>query len=47
MLPILLDHYRLEGRATVHEAHLFGLLARFRMVGLLIREMRPAPSILG
>ncbi|MFJ9149105.1 hypothetical protein ACIRP7_13750 [Streptomyces sp. NPDC102270] len=46
MLPILLDHYRLEGRA-VHEAHLFGLLAGFRMVGLLIRQMRPAPSILG
>lgn len=33
--------------ATVHEAHLFGLLAPFRMVGLLITEMRQAPSILG
>jgi hypothetical protein len=26
------------------EAHLFGLLARFRMLGLPIVEMRPLPS---
>jgi hypothetical protein len=29
---------------VIGEAHLFGLLARFRMFGLLIVEMRPFPS---
>lgn len=29
---------------VIDEAHLFGLLARFRMFGLLIVEMRPFPS---
>ncbi|MGW0615815.1 hypothetical protein [Streptomyces sp. NPDC002788] len=29
---------------VIDEAHLFGLLARFRMLGLLIVEMRPLPA---
>ena len=29
---------------VVDEAHLFGLLARFRMLHLLIVDMRPLPS---
>ncbi|MGW7385555.1 hypothetical protein [Streptomyces sp. NPDC054794] len=29
---------------VIDEAHLFGLLARFRMLGLPIVEMRPLPS---
>ncbi|MFF7049687.1 hypothetical protein ACFY94_15165 [Streptomyces griseorubiginosus] len=29
--------------AVIDEAHLFGLLARFRMLGLLVMEMRPQP----
>ncbi|MGW7259436.1 hypothetical protein [Streptomyces sp. NPDC054834] len=29
---------------VIDEAHLFGLLARFRMLGLLVTEMRPLPS---
>ncbi|GAA2768510.1 hypothetical protein GCM10010103_75520 [Streptomyces paradoxus] len=28
---------------VIDEAHLFGLLARFRMLGLLVTEMRPLP----
>ncbi|MEU0061633.1 hypothetical protein [Streptomyces sp. NPDC006334] len=30
--------------AVMDEAHLFGLLARFQLCGLLITEMRPHPS---
>lgn len=30
--------------AVVDEAHLFDLLARFRMLDLLVAEMRQAPS---
>jgi hypothetical protein len=33
--------------AVVDEALLFGLLARFRMLGLLVTEMRQAPSLMG
>ncbi|MFF4360219.1 hypothetical protein [Streptomyces sp. NPDC001604] len=29
---------------VIDEAHLFGLLARFRKLNLLIMEMRPLPS---
>ncbi len=32
--------------AVVDEAHLLGLLARFRMLGLLVTEMRQVPSSL-
>ena len=33
--------------AVVDEAHLFGLLARLRMLGLLVTEMRQVPSSMG
>ncbi|MEU1940775.1 hypothetical protein ACH49O_40645 [Streptomyces coeruleorubidus] len=33
--------------AVVDEALLFGLLARFCMLGLLVTEMRQAPSSMG
>lgn len=29
---------------VIDEAHLFGLLARFRVLNLLVLEMRPLPS---
>ncbi|GGT51606.1 hypothetical protein GCM10010271_64690 [Streptomyces kurssanovii] len=33
--------------AVVDEAHLFGLLARFRMLGQLVTEMRQARASMG
>ncbi|MFI8194464.1 hypothetical protein ACIF8T_38070 [Streptomyces sp. NPDC085946] len=30
--------------AVIDEAHLFGLLARFRILDLLVTQMRQAPS---
>ncbi|CAM5658140.1 hypothetical protein GCM10010261_62310 [Streptomyces pilosus] len=30
--------------AVIDEAHLFGLLARFRVLGVLVTEMRQVPS---